>query len=88
MTPSQTHQPLEPVRYRFWWVKSRDAFHGYHPHKGDNVRNDRAPAEAVLTDSIAPNTESTRGYNHLSATHLARDRIRKCLAEPPKIPHP
>jgi hypothetical protein len=62
-TDRWAHQPLEPISYRFWWVKGRDAFHGYRPCEGDNVRNARAPAEAVLTASVAPNTQSTRGYD-------------------------
>jgi hypothetical protein len=66
------HQPLKPVRYRFWWVKDRDAFHGYRPCEGDNVRNDGAPAEAVLTASVAPNTKSTRGYNRAFPRYTLR----------------
>jgi hypothetical protein len=71
-TQTWAHRPLEPVRYRFWWVKDRDAFHGYRPCKGDNVRNDGAPAEAVLTASIAPNTQSARGYNRTFPRHTLR----------------
>jgi hypothetical protein len=69
------HQPLAPVRYRFWWVKDREAFHGYRPCEEDNVHNNRTPAEAVLTTSIVPNNESTCGYNRDFPRHTLRTAL-------------
>jgi hypothetical protein len=63
-TEAWAHQPEEPITYRFWWVNAHDAFHGYWPCKKRNyVRLGSAPAEAVLTASIAPNVESIQDYD-------------------------